>query len=208
MNRPMPGEDEIFRIARAIADPDARAEYLKSSCGDDTPLHERVQAMLKIELENDSFLEGLPPGLTATSALPLSEESGDTIGHYKLLQKIGSGTNKRKWLPGDHAISTTLESIEQGAKIKSSAISGWDAKRNQLVERWYSSDGLSSTIRYPLDQIKAKTWKGNFTVTFGDGTEFDGDCLLEKNDDGFIWTAKFMKDGKEQVRKSIARRIR
>jgi hypothetical protein len=122
--------------------------------------------------------------------------------------KIGTDKGKRNWLPGKHSIKMTGSGRENGAIISSSGISGWDANGNQIVEHWYDSDGLYAAIRYPLDGMKGNLWKGNFSVTYGDGRQFNGMCKLEKTERGFVWTAEWNEDGKEMVRKSIARRIK
>ena len=41
--------------------------------------------------KEQSFLERPPEGLAPTTASPIRENAGDSIGRYKLLQKIGEG---------------------------------------------------------------------------------------------------------------------
>lgn len=84
-------EDEIFRIAHAISDPQMREAYLNQVCGHDHNLHQQIAELLAIDAEGDSFLENRPPGVTATLDLPLRENAGDQIDSYKLLQQIGEG---------------------------------------------------------------------------------------------------------------------
>ncbi|TWU41021.1 serine/threonine protein kinase [Novipirellula artificiosorum] len=91
MNHPMPSEDDLFLIARAVADPCAREAYLKRVSGNDHPLYERLVAKLESDEEHESFPVGSPPGLEGTSATLLSEAAGDKIGPYELLQRIGEG---------------------------------------------------------------------------------------------------------------------
>ena len=96
---------------------------------------------------------------------------------------------------------------DAGREIEFAGISGWDPKGKQLVEHWHATDGLYVTIRYPLSEMKEQLWSGTLTVTFGDGTQNDGTCTLEKTKDGFVFTARTTLEGKETVRKSIVRRI-
>ena len=55
-------EKAIFNEARQIQLPDARAEYLKQTCGEDGSLLERVCTLLKAYEEQASFLEFSPAG--------------------------------------------------------------------------------------------------------------------------------------------------
>lgn len=85
-------EAEIFKVAREIAAPHARAAYLQQACGDDAALRERVIALLRIAEEEQSFLEH-PAAALAPTILPaaISEKPGDVIGPYKLMEQIGEG---------------------------------------------------------------------------------------------------------------------
>ena len=76
------------------------------------------------------------------------------------------------------------------------------------MEYWYTSDGLSAAIHYPLAGMKDNEWAGDFSVTFKDGRQFDGDCVLQKTATGFEWTAKWIQNGEEMIRKSIAKRVK
>ena len=123
-------------------------------------------------------------------------------------KSIGKSVGDRKWLPGRHAIQMETAGTEDGRQRHGSGITGWDAEEEQLVEHWYTSDGLSATVRYPLDGMKDDAWAGNFSVTYGDGREFAGDCVLKKTASGFEWTAKWVEDGEAMVRKGIAHRVK
>jgi len=71
-----------------------RADYLQQACGDDTPLRQRVDRLLRAHEEAGGFLEppaALPPNQTVVVPIPLMEKPGDKIGRYKLLQQIGEG---------------------------------------------------------------------------------------------------------------------
>lgn len=122
-------------------------------------------------------------------------------------EKVGAGVDRRRWLPGGHAISIVTVGREADAPLRGSAIAGWDAKENQVVEYWYLDSGLSGAIRYPLSGIQEKTWTGNLTVTPPNGQQIDGTCVLEKTDTGFEWTATWQQDGKQMERKGITRRL-
>ncbi|TWU22596.1 serine/threonine-protein kinase [Bythopirellula polymerisocia] len=87
-----PRIDDIYLVALEKTG-DERADYLEEVCGDDAQLRSRVERLLSAQQELGSFLEAPAPGLnlSATIAQPITEQSGDTIGHYKLLQQIGEG---------------------------------------------------------------------------------------------------------------------
>ena len=59
---------------------------------DDTTLLARVEALLKVHFEDQTFLESPPVSVDGTlDAPPLTEGPGIRIGRYKLLQLIGEG---------------------------------------------------------------------------------------------------------------------
>jgi serine/threonine protein kinase/tetratricopeptide (TPR) repeat protein len=85
-------EEAIFNEAIKIKSSAERAAFVKSACGDDTALLARVEAMLKVHFEDESFLKSPPAGIAGTlDASPLTEGPGTRIGRYKLLQLIGEG---------------------------------------------------------------------------------------------------------------------
>jgi serine/threonine protein kinase/tetratricopeptide (TPR) repeat protein len=85
-------EKAIFNVAREIASPEARAEYLRQACGTDASLFERVQVLLDAYEGQASFLESPPViGGSQTTDQPMVEAPGSVIGPYKLLEQIGEG---------------------------------------------------------------------------------------------------------------------
>ena len=94
MNRQLPTEDEIFRIAFELPSPDARIAYLKQVCRDDVEV-ERLVGLLKEGSADASFLEKGPlqsDSNCLTEDLPAGVNlTGTMIGSYKLLQPIGEG---------------------------------------------------------------------------------------------------------------------
>jgi serine/threonine protein kinase len=94
--KPASPEQAVFAEAFQCATPDARAAYLDGACGTDAALRQRVEALLRAAENAGDFLEQPPTGLSgdADSTLPaseLSEQPGDRIGRYKLLEQIGEG---------------------------------------------------------------------------------------------------------------------
>jgi serine/threonine protein kinase/WD40 repeat protein len=93
------GAEAIF-IAALELPPAERPAYLDASCGDDQKLRQRVEALLRAHEAPEGFLPENPgspppaaqlPSYASLLAAQLSEKPGDTIGHYKLLEKIGEG---------------------------------------------------------------------------------------------------------------------
>jgi serine/threonine protein kinase/TPR repeat protein len=91
------GAETIFTAALALA-PAERAAYLEQACGQDQQLRQRVEALLRANEAPEGFLPekpGVPatedPFPTSVLAASLTEQPGDTIGRYKLREKIGEG---------------------------------------------------------------------------------------------------------------------
>src|SRR5690242_11506698 len=55
-DRGEPDEQVIFHAARRIAAPEQRQAYLESACGDEPGLRARVEALLRIHDEEQTFL--------------------------------------------------------------------------------------------------------------------------------------------------------
>jgi len=78
---------EIFHTAKAMTAGPEREQYLVQACSDDAVLKEQVLSLLRADEQAGDFLKhSQPPPLSAAT-----EKTGDKIGHYKLLQKIGEG---------------------------------------------------------------------------------------------------------------------
>ncbi|HWX22187.1 MAG TPA: protein kinase [Candidatus Binatia bacterium] len=94
MSEPPHPEVVILNAALEL-DPAQRVAYLDQACAGDAPLREQVQTLLRAHTQAGNFLEDLPSGLDFNETIrpesPLTEQPGDKIGRYKLLQKIGEG---------------------------------------------------------------------------------------------------------------------
>ncbi len=88
-------ELELFGQALQLTDPAARAAFLDRACGANPSLRQRLEALLKAHLEAGTFLGAPPTGVRTLLDPPdterLTEQPGDRIGRYKLLQQIGEG---------------------------------------------------------------------------------------------------------------------
>ncbi len=92
----------IFAEALEIEDPQQRAAYLTQACGADSALRREVEELLQAQEEAGEFLPGQPATGAARADLLNSigamvpqalrtEQAGDWIGRYRLLQRIGEG---------------------------------------------------------------------------------------------------------------------
>src|SRR5688572_20408736 len=92
MTNVVQAEEAIFSAARQIADHNARAAYLAQTCAGDEALRARVEALLKVHDEQQSFLQSPASAESAFLNLPISLlPPGTMIGRYKLLEPIGEG---------------------------------------------------------------------------------------------------------------------
>ena len=82
---------QVFLDAIEQCEPAQWPDYLDRVCGEDTDLRQRVDVLLKAHIADESLLD--EPAVTPTpgTAGSLIEQTGDTIGPYKLLQQVGEG---------------------------------------------------------------------------------------------------------------------
>jgi len=92
-------ERELFLTALEKTDATERAAFIEAACGSDSALRQRVEELLHEQEDVGSFLEtpvlgnaARPNGSGGTVLIGgVTEQAGDRIGRYKLLQKIGEG---------------------------------------------------------------------------------------------------------------------
>jgi eukaryotic-like serine/threonine-protein kinase len=85
--------DEIFFAALERTADRERSAYLDGVCGNDATLRQRIDRLLNAQSKVTSFLESPAPGVGVdTNGEPsISEQAGEQIGPYKLLEQIGEG---------------------------------------------------------------------------------------------------------------------
>jgi serine/threonine protein kinase len=88
-------EREIFDAALLIPDAESRKAYVQQACGNNEPLREHIEGLLRAEQLLGSFLQVSPAAIATggspTINQPPTERPGTQIGPYKLLQVIGEG---------------------------------------------------------------------------------------------------------------------
>src|SRR2546427_12741649 len=91
MNEPHKSVGAIFDAVIELP-PERRAAYLQEASAGDDALRQRVEALLRAHESAESFMDG-PAAAPRVEPLAAkaSEQPGDRIGRYKLLQQIGEG---------------------------------------------------------------------------------------------------------------------
>src|SRR6266403_700630 len=91
MNEPQKPVGAIFDAAIELP-PERRAAYVLAACAGEDLLRQRVEALLRAHDSAGTFMDSLAVDpRRETPVVKPSEQPGDRIGHYKLLQQIGEG---------------------------------------------------------------------------------------------------------------------
>src|ERR1035437_2195316 len=91
MSEPHKPVGAIFEAAIELP-PERRAAYVQESCAGDSPLRQRVEALLRAHELAGTFMDSVAVGPRQEPPLVKpAQQAGDRIGRYKLLQKIGEG---------------------------------------------------------------------------------------------------------------------
>ncbi len=91
MATPKLDEAAIFNVARQIEAPEARLLFIQTACGEDRDLRTRVEALLRVNDEQGSFLETPAASIQGATSATSNEGVGARIGPYKLIEQIGEG---------------------------------------------------------------------------------------------------------------------
>src|SRR5689334_8878623 len=98
VNKPEAASAETIFIGALELPPDRRRDYLAVACGDDLELQRLLEALLRAHQAPAGFLPEEHGTLAMEARLAMNmqpttmtEQTGDCIGRYKLLQQIGEG---------------------------------------------------------------------------------------------------------------------
>jgi len=94
MSSPLNREEALFQAAVALTGAE-RGAFLKGACLGDDALRQRLEALLAAHDAPDELSPKARPGVVATIKLELAdtpdEAVGQTLGRYKLLERVGEG---------------------------------------------------------------------------------------------------------------------
>ena len=91
MNEPQKPVGAIFDAAIELP-PERRAAYVLAACAGEDLLRQRVETLLRAHDSAGTFMDSLAvDSRRETPVVKPSEQPGDRIGRYKLLQQIGEG---------------------------------------------------------------------------------------------------------------------
>ncbi len=166
-------EEAIFYAALDIRSLSERTAYLEKACGADKGLLARMEALLKVQAAEYSFLEVVGPHLRiALDEEPLSEGAGTVINQYKLLEKIGEGGMAVVYMAEQQEPihrKVALKIIKLGMDTKS-VIARFEAERQALAMMDHPN------IAKVLDAGATETGRSYFVMEFVKGTSITEFC--------------------------------
>jgi len=186
----MPGRlsaEQIFSEACEMP-PAEREAYLKGACGNDLALRSKVEALLEADAEAGSFLASATddddPNTTVRQSLPRStpatptEQRGQLIGRYKLLEQIGEGGFGTVW------VAEQKEPVKRRVALKIIKL-GMDTK--QVIARFEAELQALAMMDHPniakvLDAGATETGRPYFVMEYVRGVGILEYCDTERLD--------------------------
>src|SRR5215471_7216172 len=91
-SEPLNRVDEIFQAALDLS-PEQRSAYLNEACDGDANLRREIESLLRSYEDSEDFMER--PAIESDAAVIAGQlvdhHVGESIGHYRILNSIGSG---------------------------------------------------------------------------------------------------------------------
>jgi len=86
-------DQELFEAVRTLFLEEEQQRYLAEACQGDDAQRNRVLKLVQVHRDNETFLEGLPPGLGDLVTVDVSgnRSTNEKIGPFRILKKLGEG---------------------------------------------------------------------------------------------------------------------
>ncbi|TVQ62827.1 MAG: serine/threonine protein kinase [Phycisphaerales bacterium] len=179
------GAESIFDEASTLP-PDQRSAYLRGACGKDLALRSRVDAMLASAEEAADSLRASDADATVSRIAPASqtaprggsEQPGQQIGRYKLLEPLGEGGFGTVWA------AEQREPVKRRVALKIIKL-GMDTK--QVIARFEAERQALAMMEHPniakvLDAGATDTGRPFFAMELVKGVSVIEYCDREKLD--------------------------
>ena len=170
-------EEAIFYAALKLKSQAERNAYIKTACGHNINLLNRVEALLKAHDTEDSFLEvpALDPNATLDKP-PMIEGPGTMIGRYKLLELIGEGGMGLVYL------AEQQEPVRRNVALKIVKL-GMDTK--QVIARFEAERQTLAVLDHPniahvFDAGTTKAGRPYFVMEYVEGMSITKYCDEQK----------------------------
>jgi len=166
---------DIFSAALELGTPEEREKYVDEACVDNPALRERVEALLRSSAKVSHFMEAPLPRIEGSPTLdvpPTTEQPGQTIGHYKLLEEIGEGGMGVVYMAEQQEPvhrQVALKILKPGMDTRQ-VIARFEAERQALALMDHPS------IAHVFDAGTAESGRPYFVMEFVDGSRLTECC--------------------------------
>jgi serine/threonine-protein kinase len=150
--------DDVFQRALEIA-PERRAAFLTDECDGDAALHREVESLLWADEHAGDFIEDSAADVAAELLANDTELSGQSIGGYKVLSRLGSGGMGDVYLAEDARL---------GRKVALKLLPASFAGSEERARRFRKEARAASALNHPniLTVYEIGRWRcGEFIAT-------------------------------------------
>ncbi|MFL6468712.1 MAG: serine/threonine protein kinase, partial [Pyrinomonadaceae bacterium] len=176
-NEPWKAVSELFQSAFKL-EPHERTLYLKNACGDNDALHRQVKSLLDAygNAEGVGFIN--VHAVERAARLLIDEETltGEVIGHYKIVKRLGAGGMGEVYLGDD-------PTLKRPVAIK--VLLAETAQDKDRIRRFVQEARAASALNHP--NILTVYQVGDYKKSRFIATEFiKGETLRDKLADGAL----------------------